>query len=97
MKSGSCNDLGGENHGDEPVHGGAERRPPLCFGNVVAALLPEVLQTMACVAKDEEPRRAGDARGGKQDERARDGALDGDYLGPSVSYREPDVDRCDRG
>src|SRR4029077_8003402 len=36
MKSGACNDLGGENHGDEPVHGGAERRPPPCVGHVVA-------------------------------------------------------------
>src|SRR5262245_55813427 len=54
MKSDSHGDLDGENHGDEPVDGGAERRPPPCAGNVVAALLPEVLETMACVAKDEE-------------------------------------------
>src|ERR1700736_5537775 len=32
MKSGSCNDLDDENHGDEPVDGGAERRPPPCAG-----------------------------------------------------------------
>src|SRR6266581_9699846 len=97
MKSGSRNDLDDENHGDEPVDGGAERRPPPCAGNVVAALLPEVLETMACVAKNEEPGRSGDARGGKQDERASDGALDGDHLGSSVCHREPDVDRCDQG
>ena len=97
MKSGSCNDLGGENHRDEPVDGGAERRPPPCVGNVVTALLPEVLETMACVAKDEEPGRSGDARGGKQDECARDGALDGDHPGPTVCNCEPDVDRCDQG
>src|SRR2546421_9614377 len=76
MKSGSCNDLDGENHGDEPVDGGAERRPPPGVGNVVAALLPEVLETMACVAKDQEPGRPGDAHRGKPDERARGGALD---------------------
>ena len=46
-ESGSRNDLGGENHGDEPVDGGAERRPPPCAGDVVAALLPEVFETMA--------------------------------------------------
>jgi hypothetical protein len=28
---------------DEPVDGGAERRPPSCVAHVVAALLPEVL------------------------------------------------------
>src|SRR5881392_3081320 len=72
MKSGSGNDLDGENHGDEPVDGGAERRPPPCVGNVVAAFLPEVFETMACVAKDQEPGRSGDACGGKQDERDRD-------------------------
>src|SRR5215831_2430074 len=97
MKSDSHGDLDGENHGDEPVDGGAERRPPSCIGHVVAALLPEVLETMACVAKDEEPGRSSDARGGKQDERARDGALDGDHLRPSVCHREPDVDRCNQG
>src|SRR5204863_6692816 len=74
MESGSGNDLDGENHGDEPVDGGAKRRPPPGVGNVVTALLPEVLETMARVAKDQEPRRPGDARGGKQDERDRDGA-----------------------
>src|SRR5207244_3376083 len=74
-----------------------KRRPPPRVGHVVAALLPEVLETMACVAKDEEPGRPGDARGGKQEERARDGALDGDHLRPPVCHREPDVDRCDQG
>src|SRR6266851_674514 len=97
MESGSCNDLDGENQGDEPVDGGAKRRPPPGAGNVVAALLPEVFETMARVAEDEEPGRPGDARGGKQDERASDGAFDGDHLGPSVCHREPDVDRCDQG
>src|SRR5689334_10193125 len=97
MKSGSCNDLDGENHGDEPVDGGAKRRPPPCAGHVVAALLPEVLEAMACVAKDQEPGRPGDARGGEQDERASDGALDCDHLGSSVRHCEPDVDRCDQG
>src|SRR2546430_12797186 len=96
MKSGSCNDLRDENHGDEPVDGGAERRPPPCAGNVVAALLPEVLEAMACVAQDQEPGRSGDACGGEQDEHGGDGALDGDHLGSSVGYCEPDVDRCDQ-
>ena len=32
MKSGSSNDLDGENDGDEPVDGGAERRSPPCAG-----------------------------------------------------------------
>ena len=97
MKSGSCNDLGGENHGDEPVHGGAKRRPPPCVGHVVAPLLPEVLETVAGVAKDKEPGRSGDPCGGKQDERASDSALDGDHLGSSVCHCESDVDRCDQG
>src|SRR5262252_8204299 len=86
MNSGAQGDLDGENRGDEPVDGGAERRPPPCVSNVVTALLPEVFETMACVAKDEEPGRSRDARCGKQDERARDSALDGDHLGPSVCY-----------
>jgi hypothetical protein len=81
MKPGSHGDLDDENYGDEPVDGGAERRPPPCVGNIVAALLPEVFETMACVAEDEEPGRSGDARGCKQDERASDSALDGDHLG----------------
>src|SRR2546425_245786 len=72
MKSGACNDLGSENHGDEPVDGGAERRPPPSVGDVVAAFLPEVFETMAGVAKDEEPGRPGDAGGGQQDERGSD-------------------------
>src|SRR5437763_15831410 len=97
MKSGSCNDLDGENDGDEPVDGGAERRPPPCAGDVVAAFLPEVLETMACVAQDEEPGRSGDTSRGQQDERTSDDALDGDHLGSSVCHREPDVDRCDQG
>src|SRR5947209_10342424 len=80
MKSGSCNDLDGENDGDEPVDGGAERRPPPCAGDVVAAFLPEVLETMACVAQDQEPGRSGDTSRGQQDERTSDDALDGDYL-----------------
>src|SRR6266576_5547564 len=84
MKSGSGNDLDGENDGDEPVDGGAERRPPPCPGDVVAALLPEVLETVACVAQDQQPGRSGDARGGEQDECASNGALDGDHLGSSV-------------
>src|SRR5689334_25134241 len=88
MKSGSCNDLDGEYHGDEPVDGCAERRPPPRAGDVVAALLPEVLETMACVAQDEEPGWSGDARRSQQQERARDGALDGDHPGPSVCHRE---------
>src|SRR5882672_1150529 len=97
MKAGSGNDLDGENHGDEPVDGGAERRPPPCPGDVVAALLPEVLETVACVTQDQQPGRSGDARRGQQDERAGDAALHGDYLGSSVCHREPDVDRCDQG
>src|SRR6185437_10543803 len=79
MKSGSHSDLDGENYGDEPVDGGAKRRPPPCAGDVVAVLLPEVFETMACVAKDEETGRSGDARGSEQDKRASDGALDGDH------------------
>src|SRR4051812_38476225 len=97
MKSGSGNDLDGENHGDEPVDGGAEGRPPPRADDVVAAFLPETLETVACVAQDQEPGRSGDARRGQQDERASDGALDGDYLGSSVCHGEPDVDRCDQG
>src|SRR5262249_9521241 len=83
--------------GAGPVDGGADGRPPPCVSYVVAALLPKVLQAMACVAKDQEPGRSSDAHGGKQDERARDGALDGDHLRPSVCHREPDVDRCNQG
>src|SRR5947199_7080765 len=87
MKSGSCNDLDGEDDGDEPVDSGAERRPPPCAGDVVAALLPEVLETVACVAQDQEPGRSGDACGGQRDERASDAALHGDDLGSSVCHR----------
>src|SRR6185437_15128487 len=97
VKAGSGNDLDGQNDGDEPVDGGAERRPPPCPGDVVAALLPEVLEAMACVANDQEPGRSGDACRGQQDKRASDAALHGDHLGSSVGHREPDVDRCDHG
>src|SRR6185437_972999 len=37
MKFGPCDDLGGEDDGDEPVDGGAEWWPPPCVGDVVAA------------------------------------------------------------
>jgi hypothetical protein len=39
MKSGSCHDLDGENNGDEPVDGCAERRPPPCAGEQRAGAL----------------------------------------------------------
>src|SRR6266702_4516468 len=86
MKSGSRNDLDDENHGDEPVDGGAERRPPPCAGNVVAALLPEVLEAVACVAQNQEPGRSGDACGGKQE------SLDGCLVEPPEGERRRGVD-----
>jgi len=45
VKSGSGNDLDGEYHGDEPVDGGADGGHPPCACHVMAALLPESLET----------------------------------------------------
>jgi hypothetical protein len=78
-----------EDGGDEPVDGGAERGPPSCVGDVLAALLPGVLEPMAGVAEHEQPRRPGDGDRGQQDEQSSDGALDGDYPRSSVGDREP--------
>jgi hypothetical protein len=82
---------------DEPVDSGAKRRSPSCVGNVLAALLPGVLEPVAGVTKHHQPRRPGDGRRGQQDEQSGDRTLHGDYPWSSVGHREPDVDRGDQG
>lgn len=83
--------LHGDDGGGDPVDGRAERGPPACVGNIVTAVLPEVLQPVAGQAEDEEPRRSGDACRGEHHEYARDAALDGDDGRAAVGYSEADV------
>ena len=45
---------------DDPVDDQAERRPPASIGDIVAPVLPEVLDPMAGEASDQHPRRSGD-------------------------------------
>jgi len=49
-------DLDGDDRGDDPVDDHAERRPPARAGDEVAAVLPEVLESVAGQAGDEQPR-----------------------------------------
>ena len=87
---------GEEGQDHDPVDGGAERWPPPGAGDVLAALLPRVLDPMGREPERKEPRRSGDARRGDHHECHRDTALDDDDP-PSVGHREADVDRGDHG
>jgi hypothetical protein len=53
-----------DDQSDHPVDGGAEWRPPPSAGNILAALLPSVLEPVGREPQREEPRRPGDARRG---------------------------------
>src|SRR5690242_14929225 len=83
--------------GDDPVHDEAERRPPSSVGDVVAAVLPEILEPVAEEADHQQPRRPGDTRRGEHDEDSGNDALDDDDGRPSVGHGETDVDRRDQG
>ena len=48
----------------DPVDDQAERRPPASVGNILVAVLPEVLEPMAGEAGHQQPGRSGDARRG---------------------------------
>ena len=74
----------------------AERRPPARVGDVVGAVLPEILDPVAEQPGDEQPRGAGDRRSRDNDEDRRDAALDGKHAPAPVGDGEPDVDRGDQ-
>jgi hypothetical protein len=62
----------------------------------VAAVLPEVLESVAGEAQHQQPRRPGDTGRGKHYEQGGDAALDDDDSWPSVGHGEADVDRRDQ-
>jgi hypothetical protein len=86
-----------EDGGGDPVDDQAERRPPAGVGDIVAAVLPEVLESMAGEAQHQQPRRSGDACCGEDYKGCGDPRLDGDDPRSSVSHREAEVDRRDQG
>ncbi len=77
MEGDSSDDRHGDDRGGDEVDGHAERGPPPCVGNEVAAVLPQVLQPVADEADDDQPRRPGDACRGEHHECACDGGFDG--------------------
>lgn len=79
-----------------PVDDEAERRPSTRVCDELTAVLPQVLQPMACEAHDEQPRRPGNGRGGDNDEDRRDTGLDDEHASAPVGDREADVDRRDQ-
>jgi len=89
-------DLEYDDHGDDPVDGEAERRPPAGVGYEPGSVLPEVLEAMGGVARHDQPRRSGDRGGGEDDEEAGHAALDGHDDRSPVRDREADVDGGDQ-
>src|SRR5689334_828737 len=96
MEGESAEDRHGDERRSDKVDGHAERGPPPGVGYEVAAVLPQVLQTVADEADDYEPRRPGDACCGEHHECACDGGLDCDDGRATVGDREADVHRCDQ-
>src|SRR5439155_15505136 len=83
--------------GGDPVDGGAERWPPPGAGDILAALLPRVLDPMGREPERKEPRRSGDARRGDHHERYGDTALNEDDPRSAVGHGEADIDKGDHG
>jgi hypothetical protein len=52
----ACGDLSDDDGGDDPIDGHAEWWPPSRVGDEVAAVLPEVLESVADQAGHEQPR-----------------------------------------
>jgi hypothetical protein len=77
--------------GDNPVNHQAERRPPPRVGDIVAAMLPEILQSMTDEAEHQQPHRPGDGRRGNQYEYGGDAALPSDDRWPPIRHGEADV------
>src|SRR5437773_12009268 len=69
-------DLDPDDQRDDPVDGGAERWPPPGAGDVLAALLPRLLDSMGREPERKEPRRSSDPRRGDHHEPPRDTARD---------------------
>ena len=59
-------------------------------------MLPEVLESVAREADDEQPWRFRDGRGSDEDEDRSDVRLEGDHDPASIGNREADVDRRDQ-
>jgi hypothetical protein len=93
----SRDDPNPDSQSHDPVHGGAEGRPPPGAGHKLVALLPSILDPVGRETRHEEPRRSGDTRRGDYHECHRDTALDGDDSPLSVGHPEADIDECDRG
>ena len=69
-----------------------ERRPPARARDKLAAVLPQVLPTVAGKADHQQPRRRCDCCCGDDDESRRDAGLNGDHFRASVGHRKADVD-----
>jgi hypothetical protein len=57
----SCHNRYQKNKGGDPVHRGAERRPPSGVGDELGALLPSIFDTVPSETNNEEPDRSGDS------------------------------------
>src|SRR5690349_13094350 len=97
MEGNSHHYRGGEDSGDDPVDGGAERWPPARVPDEVRAVLPQVLQAVAGQPEHEQPCRSADAHRGHDYEESGHAALDGDDVAATIGHDEPDVDGGDEG
>src|ERR1700732_5400502 len=97
MEGNSHQYRGGEDSGDDPVDGGAERWPPARVTDEVPAVLPQILQAVACQPQHEQPGRSADTHRGHDDEDSSHAALDGDDVAAAIGHAEPDVDGGDEG
>jgi hypothetical protein len=86
-----------ENRCDDPVDDQAERRPPPSVGNILVAVLPQVLEPMAGEAGHQQPCWSGDRRRSNDHKDGGDRSLDGDHGRSSVGHGEADVDGRDQG
>src|ERR1700748_2200800 len=97
MEGNSHQQCAGEDSGDDPVDGGAERRPPARVPDEVRAVLPQILKAVAGQPQDEQPRRSADTHRGHDDEASGHATLDGDDVSAAIGHAEPDVDGGDEG
>src|ERR1700749_1939438 len=97
MEGNSHQQYGGEDSGDDPVDGGAERWPPARVPDEVRAVLPQILQAVAGQPEHEQPGRSADTHRGHDHEESGHAALDGDDVAAAIGHTEPDIDRGDEG
>src|SRR5690242_21958740 len=97
MEGNSHQQSGGEDSGDDPVDGGAERWPPARVPDEVRAVLPQILQAVTGQAEHEQPGRSGDTHCGGDYDKCGHAALDGDDVAAAIGHAEPDVDGRDEG